>query len=142
MAHKNSIDKLQEIQLIEAAIKVRENAYAPYSGYLVGAAVLSATGKVFTGCNVENASYGATICAERTAILKMVSEGEKCIKAIAIVGGKAHENALDYAYPCGACRQVISEFASEDCMVLVAKSVEDYQQLCFADLLPQGFEFI
>lgn len=142
MAHKNIIDKLQEIQLIEAAIKVRKNAYAPYSGYLVGAAVLSATGKVFIGCNVENASYGATICAERNAITQMVSAGEKQLLAIAIAGGKQDNDCLDYAYPCGMCRQVINEFASEGCVVLVAKSVEDYQQLYFADLLPQGFEFI
>lgn len=92
-------------QLIEAAWKARENSYSPYSKFKVGAAVLGVDGKVYTGCNIENASYGMTVCAERTAIFKMVSEGCKKFTALAVVGGNDGDGA-----PCLACRQVMTEF--------------------------------
>lgn len=130
--------------LIQAALDARKFAYAPYSHYTVGAALLTAQGDIIQGCNIENASYGATNCAERTAIFKAVSEGRRNFTAIAIAGGKAssqHEDAepVDYAYPCGVCRQVMQEFAGEDFVVIVAKSVTDYKEYRLRELLPYGF---
>ena len=105
-------------ELLNAALSARERAYAPYSKFLVGAAVLAKSGKIYTGCNIENASYGATNCAERTAFFKAVSEGVKDFEAIAIVGAPADEAAentfSEYAYPCGICRQVMQEFCKKD----------------------------
>jgi len=95
-------------ELLKHANEAMERAYAPYSNFKVGAAVLMSSGKIYTGCNIENASYGATNCAERTAIFKAVSEGEKEIKAIAIVS-----SGKEFTYPCGICRQVIAEFMKE-----------------------------
>ncbi len=130
-------------ELIEKAFAARECAYAPYSGFAVGAALLTKTGKIYTGCNVENASFGATNCAERTAVFKAVSEGEKEFTAIAIVGGKADtpkgQALADYAYPCGVCRQVLQEFCSKNFKVIVAKSVKDYKEYSFDEVLPFGF---
>ena len=99
----------QQQELVQAAINARKNAYAPYSKFSVGAAALGADGKIYTGCNIENASYGMTMCAERTAIFKMVSEGCTAFAALAVVAG---DNAADGA-PCGACRQVMLEFAAD-----------------------------
>lgn len=95
-------------ELIEMAKNAREHAYAPYSGFCVGAALLTKTGKVYTGCNIENSSYSPTICAERVAFSKAISDGEKEFSGIAIVGGKT--NVDEICYPCGVCRQFISEF--------------------------------
>ncbi len=129
--------------LIKEATDARQRAYAPYSNYKVGAALLTADGKVFTGCNVENASYGATNCAERTAFFKAVSEGYTEFAAIAVVGGENSEEITerfpDYAFPCGVCRQVMKEFCENDFEIIVAKSPEDYQKFILADLLPYGF---
>ena len=131
--------------LIKEALKAREMAYAPYSKYLVGAALVVPSGKIYTGCNVENASYGLTNCAERTAIFKAVSEGQRHIDAIAIVGGPLiDDDNLEtdgYAYPCGACRQVMAEFRPEsgDISVIVAKSETDYKIFRLSELLPQTF---
>eukprot|EP00831_Metopus_contortus_P070504 TRINITY_DN6405_c0_g1_i2.p3 TRINITY_DN6405_c0_g1~~TRINITY_DN6405_c0_g1_i2.p3 ORF type:complete len:123 (-),score=20.62 TRINITY_DN6405_c0_g1_i2:136-504(-) len=108
-------------KLIKTALEYKEKAYSPYSNFKVGAAVLFESGKVYGGCNIENASFGATNCAERTAIFKGISEGETEIKAIAIVG-----RLEEYTYPCGICRQVISEFACENMDVILAKTEEDY----------------
>ncbi len=133
--------KQEVIQLlIKEAIKAREMAYAPYSNFLVGAALIVPSGNIYTGCNVENASYGLTNCAERTAIFKAVSEGQRHIDAIAIVGGTILET--EFAYPCGACRQVMSEFLPEsgDIDVIVAKSEEDYKLYKLSELLPYSFE--
>ena len=94
--------------LIEKAVSARMHSYSPYSRYKVGAALLCADGTVYLGTNVENASYGETVCAERVAVLKAVSEGKREFEAIAIVGGK--DEICGYAFPCGACRQVLSEF--------------------------------
>ena len=127
--------------LITEAQKARTMAYAPYSNYLVGAALIVPSGNIYTGCNIENASYGLTVCAERTAIFKSVSEGQRHIDAIAIVGAPLDDSSSDYAYPCGACRQVMSEFlpASGDIDVIVAKSTEDYKIFKLSELLPNSF---
>lgn len=125
--------------LIQAALDARKNAYAPYSHYQVGAALLAEDGTVFTGVNIENASYGATNCAERTAFFKAVSEGRRRFRAIAVAGGMEGQEPVDYAYPCGICRQVMQEFAGEDFRVIVAKSVSDYREYRPEELLPFGF---
>ena len=138
--------------LIKEAFKARKMAYAPYSNYLVGAALIVPSGNIYTGCNVENASYGLTICAERNAIFKAVSEGQRHINAIAIVGGALDANIAsveddsfivngDYAYPCGACRQVMAEFLPEsgDIDVIVARSLDDYKLYKLSELLPGVF---
>ena len=127
-------------RLIDSALEARKNAYAPYSGYYVGAALLCSGGDIATGCNVENASYGATNCAERTAVFKAVSEGKQRFTAIAIAGGKDREQASDYAYPCGVCRQVLREFCvPEDMIVIVCRSRDDYKEMRLAELLPNSF---
>lgn len=126
-------------ELIQYALEARHNAYSPYSHYQVGAALLAESGKIFQGCNIENASYGATNCAERTAIFKAVSEGERGFRAIAITGGLEGQEPKDYAYPCGICRQVISEFAGREFSIIVAKSIEEYEVFTLAELLPAGF---
>lgn len=130
-----------EKELIERAIAASKLAYAPYSDYHVGAALLAENGKIYTGCNVENASFGATNCAERTAFFKAVSEGVTDFRAIAIVGGSASaENKFaDYAYPCGICRQVMQEFCDADFTIIVAKTTEDYKKYTLQELLPFGF---
>lgn len=122
-------------KLIEQAINAQKNAYAPYSNFKVGAAVLCKNGKVFTGCNVENSSYPVSSCAERTTICKAVSEGEKDFVAIAIVGGELSE----YCFPCGMCRQLIVEF-NADMDVIVAKSTSDYQVYKASELLTHHFK--
>ncbi len=125
--------------LIQAALEARKMAYAPYSHYCVGAALLTKSGEVYQGGNIENASYGATNCAERTAIFKAVSEGHRHFMAIAVAGGLAGQEPADYAYPCGICRQVLEEFADGDLVVLVAKDKEDYREYKLDELLPCGF---
>lgn len=127
-------------QLIHLAFEARMQSYAPYSGFCVGAAVLCEDGCIYTGCNIENASYGATNCAERTAVFKAVSEGHTHLKAIAIVGGKHMEPVTDYAYPCGICRQVLNEFSNpEEMIVVVATGVSDYKEWTLSQLLPESF---
>lgn len=127
-------------QLIKLALAARENAYAPYSHFAVGAAVLTKDGQAYTGCNIENSSYGATNCAERTAIYKAVSEGHKEFIKIAIVGGKCGEEITEYAYPCGVCRQVIAEFSdTREMKVIIAKSTSDYIEKTLDELLPLSF---
>lgn len=126
-------------QLIRKSMETRKHAYAPYSGYKVGAAVYTGNGSIYSGCNIENATYGATNCAERTAIFKAVSEGERLIRAIAITGGPEAGDELEYAYPCGICRQVISEFADGDTVIIVAVSEEDYRVYKVEELLPEAF---
>ena len=123
-------------ELIELAKDARERAYAPYSGFFVGAAVESADGRVFTGCNIENASFSPTCCAERVAIFKAVSEGVKDFSAIAVVGGKAGESADAPCYPCGVCRQVMAEFCAPDTAVYFA----DGSVMTVEELLPRSFD--
>ena len=125
-------------KLAAAAIKAKDRAYAPYSGFHVGAALLSSDGEIFIGCNVESAAYPATICAERTALVKAVSEGILTFAAIAIAGGKPN-NAPDFCYPCGVCRQLLNEFASDDFKVIIAKTEEDFRVHPWGEILPYGF---
>ena len=129
----------QIIYLIEEAMKYRLRAYSPYSHYMVGAALLTVSGNVFGGCNIENASYGATNCAERTAIFKAVSEGERDFAAIAIVGGPAGGTLQSSISPCGVCRQVMQEFCRPDFKIYLAWGEEDYREFTLAQLLPLGF---
>ena len=127
-------------ELIRKALEVRQKAYAPYSGFMVGAALLCKDGRIFTGCNIENASYGATNCAERTAFLKAVSEGYREFTAIAIAGGRKEAQSLEYCAPCGICRQVMSEFCDSDAfLVILPRSEEDYKSYTLGQLLPLGF---
>ena len=121
--------------LIEKAIEAREAAYTPYSNFKVGAAVLTEDGTIYSGCNIENASYGATNCAERTAIFKAVSEGHKTIKAIAVIG-----DTKAYTYPCGICRQVMLEFAeSGDIPVIIIKNKEEFITKTLDEIIPGSF---
>lgn len=129
---------LENKQLIEEAIKARELAYAPYSQFKVGAALLAKNGKVYTGCNVENAAYSPTNCAERTAFFKAVSEGVTEFEKIAVVSGKGEIKG--YASPCGVCRQVMMEFCKpEEFKVIMANTPEDYKEMVLEELLPLGF---
>jgi cytidine deaminase len=132
---------LVESILIKRAVEASENAYAPYSDFKVGAATLCDNGSVYTGCNVENSSYGATICAERVAVSKAVSEGCKKIKAIAVAGGK--DGIIDNeCAPCGICRQFLSEFCQDgDMKVLLPKDKigDDYKVYKLSELLPISF---
>lgn len=120
--------------LIGAAVNVRECAYAPYSHFKVGAALLTEKGSVYTGCNVENASYGATICAERTAVVKAVSEGEMVFTAIAVV-----YDETAYAVPCGICLQVLAEF-NQEMIVIMANTAGEYECDTLRELLPRSFD--
>lgn len=120
--------------LVEKALESKKYAYVPYSGFHVGAAVLTPDGRIFTGCNVENASYGAAICAERTAIVKAISAGETKISAIAITS-----DSEDLTFPCGICRQVISEFCTSDIILICANKNGDYKEYGMEDILPNAF---
>jgi len=130
-------------ELIESAIEMQNYSYVPYSHFHVGAALLTADGKVYTGCNIENGSYGATNCAERTAIFKAVSEGEKNFSAIAVVGGHEDKDGNptieDFCPPCGICRQVMLEFCKNDFKIILAKNPKDYKVFTLNDLLPESF---
>ena len=124
--------------LCAVAIEAMGKAYAPYSGYKVGAALLTTDGKVYTGCNIENASYTPTVCAERTAIFKAVSEGDRDFAMIAICGGK--DGVITGAFPpCGVCRQVMAEFCSKDMPVLMVSGVDSHTAVTLGDLLPYAF---
>lgn len=129
-------------KLITAALLARENSYAPYSEYNVGAALLCDDDTIVQGSNIENASYGATICAERCAVFKAVSSGCTSFKAIAIVGGRSNELDVmsDYAYPCGMCRQVLREFSDpSEFKIIVARSITDFKEYTLEELLPESF---
>ena len=126
-------------QLIEAALEAREHSYAPYSHFHVGAALMTAEGRVYQGWNIENASYTPTICAERNALFKAVYEGERNFEMIAIAGSPEGP-CTDYATPCGVCRQVMMEFCDPKTFcVIVAKSPEEYMEYRLEELLPLGF---
>lgn len=126
-------------KLIETAFEARENAYTPYSHFRVGAALLAKNGQVFKGCNIENASYSVTICAERTALFKAVSEGVREFEAIAIVGSMEGQVNELISAPCGVCRQALFEFCGNDLKVILAKSATDYLETTLGELLPYGF---
>jgi cytidine deaminase len=121
-------------ELLNKAKETMNNAYAPYSHFKVGAAILTEEGLVYTGCNVENASYGATICAERTAAVKAVSEGYIKFSKVAIVSSEG-----TYTYPCGVCRQFLSEFMTKDSLIIVEDEKEGIKEIPFKELLPLSF---
>lgn len=125
-------------ELVKAAFGAMQKAYAPYSSYKVGAALLSKSGNVYLGCNVENAAYGPTNCAERTAFFKAVSEGEREFTKIAVVGGK-NGCVTDLFMPCGVCRQVMAEFCDGDFEIIVARSEDDFTSFTLYSILPYGF---
>lgn len=124
-----------DTKLIETAIAAKENAYVPYSHFRVGAALLTKTGKIYSGCNIENAAFTPTNCAERTAFFKAISEGEHEFEAIVVNG-----DADDYLFPCGVCRQVMLEFCDpKEFRVIVAKNTADYKEFTLAELIPGAF---
>ena len=129
--------------LIEQAIAMTERSYAPYSHFHVGAALLGKDGKVYTGCNVENAAYGPSNCAERTAVFKAVSEGCREFDAIAIAGGLEDSNGKpqinDYCPPCGVCRQVLAEFCDKDFKIYLTDGNGNIKEFTLGQLLPESF---
>jgi cytidine deaminase len=129
---------MEDRTLMEIAEKVRKTAYAPYSKFKVGCALLAKSGKVYTGINIENASYSPTNCAERTAFFKAVSEGEREFEAIAICGGM-EEKADKICAPCGVCRQVMAEFCNGDFLIILG-NVENFQRHTLSELLPLSFK--
>ena len=132
------IDNHAVRDLCQKAIDMRSESYAPYSDFLVGSAILTSDGEIFTGCNIENSAFGPSICAERTAIVKAVSEGRKDFAAIAIAGGK-RDGELQYCAPCGVCRQVMREFCNSSFRIYLAKSAQDYKEFTLGELLPESF---
>ena len=125
--------------LIKEAIEARKMAYTPYSHFKVGAALLTADGKIYRGCNIENAGYTPSNCAERTAFFKAVSEGVLEFDAICVVGG-ANKELKEYAAPCGVCRQVMMEFCDpEEFQIILATGKEQYEIFTLKELLPLGF---
>jgi len=122
---------MEHEDLVAKAMEAREKAHVPYSHFAVGAALLAKSGRIYTGCNVENASYGLSVCAERVAVFKAISEGERDFEAIAVVTEKG-------VTPCGACRQVLMEFG-EDIQVIVANGAGEYRVLTLQKLLPEAF---
>lgn len=131
---------IDKINLINQALEAREMSYSPYSGFAVGAALLGKSGKVYQGCNIENAAYTPSNCGERTAFFKAVSEGEKEFTAISVVGGPKEKLPEALAWPCGVCRQVMMEFCDpETFVVIVAKNSDEYEEYLLKDILPKGF---
>ena len=133
-------DYAREKMLVDAAVKARGHAYAPYSGFSVGAALLTDGGKIYTGCNIENAAFTPGCCAERAAFFKAVGEGERGFAAIAVAGGKTGEAPGALCPPCGVCRQVMQEFCEpETFLIILPKSPEEWEAHTLAELLPLGF---
>lgn len=126
-------------ELVRLALEARTRSYAPYSGFHVGAALLGKSGKIYLGCNIENAAYTPTNCAERTAFFKAVSEGEREFEAICIVGGK-EGMPTEYTAPCGVCRQVMMEFCNpETFRIILAMDETRIKEYRLAQLMPEGF---
>ena len=125
--------------LVQVAKEAMMKAYAPYSGYFVGAALLTKRGEVYTGCNIENAAFGPTNCAERTAFFKAVSEGARDFAAIAVVGGKGGEITGIFP-PCGVCRQVMQEFCGPDFLIHMGGKDSEIRTITLKELLPFGFQ--
>lgn len=124
--------------LTQKAKEAMQSAYAPYSSFKVGAALLCSDGSIYTGCNIENASFSPTVCAERVAIFKAVSDGKREFSAIAVCGGKDGVLAEKFCYPCGVCRQVLSEFCDKDFKIYVM-SKDDVKEYALSELLPESF---
>lgn len=140
MKRKTDDREADEKLLIEAAYEARKFAYTPYSHFQVGAALLTKSGRVYTGCNIENASFGATNCAERTAFFKAVSEGEKRFSAIAIVGGKEGEKPGEFCPPCGICRQVMMEFCNpKKFRIILEDGAGGWKAYSLEEMLLHGF---
>ena len=123
--------------LLDLAIEAMQSAYAPYSHFHVGAALLTETGEVYTGCNIENAAYSATVCAERTAFFSAVRDGHRNFSKIAVVGGR-NGVLSDFTYPCGVCRQIMREFCRDD-FILLFTDGKNVRELTLGDLLPYSF---
>lgn len=132
------MEKILIEKLIKKAIEMLNFSYAPYSNFHVGATLLTSEGEIYTGCNIENAAYGPSNCAERTAIFKAVSEGKKEFEAIAVVGGK-NGKIENFCPPCGVCRQVLAEFCKKDFEIVLAKSTNEYKIMTLEQLLPESF---
>lgn len=126
-------------ELMNLAKEARKRAYSPYSRFSVGAALLTESGKVYLGCNVENAAFSPTNCAERTAFFSAIADGEKSFSAIAVCGGKAEEET-SACMPCGVCRQVMSEFCSGDFKILVEDENKKIKEMTLGELLPHSFD--
>lgn len=126
-------------ELCNLAIKATENSYTPYSDFCVGAALLCADGSVYCGCNIENSSYTPTVCAERVAIFKAISDGKRDFSAIAVAGGKRGNVGVDETAPCGVCLQVMSEFCDADFKVILVKG-DGFSEYKLSDLLPKSFK--
>ncbi|MBO5306114.1 MAG: cytidine deaminase [Clostridia bacterium] len=128
---------MNDCQLMQAAVDAREKAYSPYSDFKVGAALLAKSGKVYLGCNIENASFTPTVCAERVAFFEAIKNGERDFEAIAIVGGKNGE-APTFCAPCGVCRQVMAEFCKKEFRILLG-TTNDIKAYSFDELFPLSF---
>lgn len=140
MEMKEYIPKIDEAELVRRALEARKRAYVPYSHWAVGAALLTKDGKVYEGCNIENAAYTPTNCAERTAFFKAVSEGEREFAAIAVVGGREMEEAENICAPCGVCRQVMMEFCDPDTFRVILGTKDGVQvSQTLKEMLPYGF---
>ncbi len=138
------MDEKTAEMLAEKALKARESSYCPYSGFAVGAALLAADGRVYTGCNIENAAFGPSVCAERVAVFKAVSEGVRGFKALAVAGGPAGKPASSLCTPCGVCRQVLTEFCAPSFPVVCAFTDEEgakteWRIMSLGELLPESF---
>ena len=132
--------KIDEEALVSAALKARKQAYAPYSHWTVGAALFTKDGKIYEGCNIENAAYTPTNCAERTAVFKAVSEGITEFDAIAVCGGPGEAEPEAFCTPCGVCRQVLREFVDpNEFLVLLCKGDGSWKEMTLEELLPMGF---
>lgn len=130
--------EMNRTELCELAVKAKDNAYTPYSGFKVGAALMCRSGRVFTGCNIENASYTPTVCAERTAVFKAVSEGETEFEMLAVCGGR--DGIISGMFPpCGVCRQVLAEFCPPEFPIIIITSENTFKELTLEELLPFSF---
>lgn len=137
---KPNIDNKKIEELVSVALNARNSAYAPYSNYRVGAALLTVDNQVYSGTNIENASYPAGICAERSALIKAISDGNMEFSAIVIIGAPAElKEAKQFAYPCGVCRQFMAEFFDKDTKIIVAKSKAEYCIYNFEEIMPFSF---
>jgi len=126
-------------KLIDAALAARQNAYCPYSNFAVGAALLSESGEIYIGFNIENAAYSVTVCAERAALFSAVCHGEKSFTALAVVGGQRGFPPSKIITPCGVCLQALKEFCKDDFLVIAVQSASEYRIYTFSELLPYGF---
>ncbi len=130
---------MMPIELVNLAKEARSHAYVPYSGFSVGAALLCKDGKIYQGCNIENAAFGPTVCAERTAFFKAVYDGERDFEAIAVVGGRAGEEITGLFPPCGVCRQVMREFCDLDFKLYLGRENGAFETMTLGEMLPMSF---